>query len=326
MNEIMVSVCCIVYNHEKYLRKCLDGFIMQKCNFKYEVIIHDDASTDSSPEIIREYCEKYPDIFVPILQTENQYSKGVRIGCTYIYPKVRGKYVALCEGDDYWTDPNKLQKQFDALEQYPDCHICLHRVDFVSEDDKLIGRGLPLKCKNGKNSGEDLIKRIAKFSYPFNTTSYFMLAKDIKQYAEDTPAFAMVQGSGDVPLLLFFSTKENYYYIDEVMSHYRAGSVGSWSERMQSRSTAEKDHADKLYQDRMNLFDEYTDGKYNRYCKIALKNRRYKRALMDNDYKELIKLEYRKFLKQNSLKAQIKIYLYAFMPRTLKLYDDRKNK
>ena len=115
--DIKVSVCCTVYNHEKYLRKCLDGFVMQKTNFAFEVLINDDKSTDSSADIIREYYEKYPDIIVPVFQTENQYSKGVDIIDDILIPMAKGKYIALCEGDDYWCDENKLLLQYDYMEQ-----------------------------------------------------------------------------------------------------------------------------------------------------------------------------------------------------------------
>lgn len=115
-DNILVSVVCDVYNHEPYLRQCFDSFVMQKTNFKFEVLVHDDASTDKSAEIIIEYTNKYPDIFKPIIQKENQYSKGVGIWKTYQFPRVKGKYVAFCEGDDYWIDPLKLQKQVTAIE------------------------------------------------------------------------------------------------------------------------------------------------------------------------------------------------------------------
>ena len=118
-NEIQVTVLCITYSHEPYIRNTLDHFVNQRVNFSYEILIHDDASTDGTADIIREYAEKYPDIFVPILQTENQYSQGVPI-VARLYPKARGKYVAICEGDDYWPDLDKLQKQYDFLESHPD--------------------------------------------------------------------------------------------------------------------------------------------------------------------------------------------------------------
>lgn len=126
-NEMMVSILTLAYNHEPYIRQCLDGIVMQQTNFKFELLIHDDASTDGTAEIIREYEAKYPEIVKPIYQTENQYSKHVPIGTTYLYPRAQGKYIALCEGDDYWTDPLKLQKQVDFLESHPDYVMCSHR-------------------------------------------------------------------------------------------------------------------------------------------------------------------------------------------------------
>lgn len=107
----MVSIKCLVYNHAPYLRQCLDGFVMQKTNFRFEAIVHDDCSTDGSQEIIKEYAAKYPDIIKPIYETENQYSKHDGSLSRIIYKHIRGKYIAHCEGDDYWTDPNKLQLQ-----------------------------------------------------------------------------------------------------------------------------------------------------------------------------------------------------------------------
>ena len=86
---------------------------MQKTDFPFEILIHDDASTDGTADIIREYEAKYPDIIKPIYQTENQYSKGIKVSQVYQFPRAKGKYIALCEGDDYWTDPYKLQKQVD---------------------------------------------------------------------------------------------------------------------------------------------------------------------------------------------------------------------
>lgn len=131
---IKVSVICITYNHQAYIRQALDGFVMQKTNFPFEVIVHDDASTDGTADIIREYEQKYPDIIKPVYQKENQWSQGKPMSKTFIYPKLKGEYVALCEGDDYWTDENKLQKQVDFLDAHPDFSICFHPVMIKWED------------------------------------------------------------------------------------------------------------------------------------------------------------------------------------------------
>ena len=116
----LVTIRCITYNHEPYIRQCLEGFVMQKTNFPFEAIVHDDASTDGTAAIIREYAEKYPDIIKPIYETENQYSKHDGSLQRIMNAHIRGKYVAICEGDDYWIDPLKLQKQVDFLENHPE--------------------------------------------------------------------------------------------------------------------------------------------------------------------------------------------------------------
>ena len=135
MKQPILSILCAVYNHEQYLRDCLNGFVMQKTDFQFEAIVHDDASTDKSAEIIREYAEKYPNIIKPIFESENQYSKqdGSLIRIMNETMSHSSKYVAICEGDDYWTDPNKLQKQVDFLESHPEYSMCFHDVDIKAE-------------------------------------------------------------------------------------------------------------------------------------------------------------------------------------------------
>ena len=126
MNSIdqpLVSIVCESYNHGPFLRQCLQGFVSQKTDFPFEILIHDDASTDNSADIIREFEAAYPALFKPIYQVENQYSKGVHIWARIQFPRAKGKYIALCEGDDYWTDPLKLQKQVDYMESHPEISL-----------------------------------------------------------------------------------------------------------------------------------------------------------------------------------------------------------
>ncbi len=133
---ILVAIHCLVYNHESYLRECFEGFVMQKTNFRFVAIVHEDCSTDHSADIIREYEAKYPDIFRPIYETENQYSKhdgSLERIMNAAIDATGAKYVAMCEGDDYWTDPNKLQKQVDFLEAHPDYSMCYHKAKVLSD-------------------------------------------------------------------------------------------------------------------------------------------------------------------------------------------------
>lgn len=125
--EPLVSICCITYNHAPYIKQCIEGFLMQKTTFSIEILIHDDCSTDGTTEIIRDYEKKYPDLIFPLYEEENQYQKGKASEIDfYNYKRARGKYIAYCEGDDYWTDPLKLQKQVDFMEANPDYSVCFH--------------------------------------------------------------------------------------------------------------------------------------------------------------------------------------------------------
>lgn len=139
MEQPLVSIICLTYNQEKYVRDCLDGFVMQQATFPYEVLIYDDASTDSTPAIIQEFADKYPKIFKPTLYKKNNYSQGLGfVGYYEGIKQARGKYIAYCEGDDYWTDPHKLQKQVDFLETHLDYEICAHEVMVKYADGKQI--------------------------------------------------------------------------------------------------------------------------------------------------------------------------------------------
>lgn len=131
----LVSICCITYNHAPFIRKCLDGFLMQKVDFPIEILIHDDCSTDGTTEIIKEYAAEYPDLIFPLYETINQYSQGkANVIDFYNYKRAKGKYIAYCEGDDYWTDQLKLQKQIDFMELNQDYSVCFHKTKTVFYD------------------------------------------------------------------------------------------------------------------------------------------------------------------------------------------------
>lgn len=133
----LVTIRCITYNHEPFIRRCLDGFVMQKTNFPFEAVVHDDASTDGTADIIREYAEKYPHIIKPIYEKENLWSKRDGSLQRVMDAAMRGKYVAMCEGDDYWIDPNKLQTQVDFMEAHPEYSMCFHAVRVEYENKEL---------------------------------------------------------------------------------------------------------------------------------------------------------------------------------------------
>lgn len=169
-DKIMVSIQCLVYNHEPYLRQCLEGFVIQKTNFKFEAIVHDDCSTDNSAAIIREYAEKYPDIIKPIYESENQYSKHDGSLGRIMDSACKGEYIAFCEGDDFWTDILKLQKQFDALEEYPQATMCYTGFMCVTEEGQLYQREAYKKLMEKSFSGDNFIALLKGPNYPMTLT------------------------------------------------------------------------------------------------------------------------------------------------------------
>ena len=216
----VVSICSLAYNHEKFIRKCLDGFFMQETAFPVEILIQDDASTDNTANIIREYEKQYPHIIKPIYQKENQYSKGVNSSLTFILNCAKGKYIALCEGDDYWTAPNKLQMQVDFMESHPDYSGCFHNVNVVYEDgSKSMHPMLPQSFKNTFTVQDLAVDNCIP------TCSNLFRAR----LFPDFPPWYARMPIGDWPLHVLNAEHGDIGYIDRILAVYRVHGGGVWS-------------------------------------------------------------------------------------------------
>ena len=209
----MVSIRCLVYNHEPYLRQCLDGFIMQKTNFRFEAIVHDDCSTDGSASIIKEYAEKYPDIIKPIYEDENQYSKGFDLAEKKIASAYKGKYIAVCEGDDYWIDPYKLQKQVDFLESHPDYGLVHTKANSYFQSDLTIVEGT---CGGVVNSIDDLL-----YHNRISTLTVCYRREIVRDYNNLFNHISSSWLMGDYPLWLFISANYKVHLIHDITAVYR---------------------------------------------------------------------------------------------------------
>lgn len=223
--EVLVTIRCCAYNHERFIRQCLEGFVMQKADFRFEAIVHDDASTDNTAAIIREYAEKYPDIIKPIYETENQYSKHDGSLTRIMNAHTRGKYVAICEGDDYWTDPYKLQKQVDFLESHPDYVMCSSRFDKYWQESGVLEED---PDKDFEGADYDLQNLIGgKWLTQTLTVMYRRSALDLKHYAR----YGM-----SLDMILFYELLKHGkgYCFPEVMGVYRYHEGGVWSEVSQN--------------------------------------------------------------------------------------------
>lgn len=220
-DNVIVTIRCLVYNHEPYIRQCLEGFVMQKTNFPFEAIVHDDASTDGSAAVIKEYAEKYPDIIKPIYETENQYSKHDGSLRRIMDSHTRGKYIAYCEGDDYWTDPLKLQKQVDFLEGHPEYTMCFHAA-ILKWEKKEHPDSLFYKVEEREYSGPEIFKRwiVATASVVFKAS---VLDSDIYKKVLQDKRFLY----GDNPLFLSAAKLGRIYGMKDVMSVYRKHEGGA---------------------------------------------------------------------------------------------------
>ena len=215
MNSPIVSVGILTHNHDKYISQAIDSVLEQVANFPIEIIIHDDESTDLTASIIRKYENKYPDRFKTIIQRENQYPRIKRLLAKYVFPICSGKYIALCEGDDYWTDPHKLQKQVGYMEEHPEYAMCFHNRIKVDEAGNPIPRSeLPEGMKRPLTKEE-----IAMSIYPVPPTATVMYRKNC--LPSSLPSWALRMPFGDRAMAILVTRKGDAGYLDFIGSAYR---------------------------------------------------------------------------------------------------------
>ena len=306
LNDILVSINCITYNQEHYIRDAIESFLMQKTNFKYEILIHDDASTDRTPEIIREYEHKYPDIIKPIYQTENQYSKKVQVDKLNI-ERARGKYIAVCEGDDYWIDPTKLQKQVDFMESHPDCSLCIHAGYIVSAKEKKILR----KNRPSKTSRYMSVEEIIKLGGDFCVTSAMFYRTELDR---TRPAFFQhLPDITDYHLGINLALQGSVYYMDEFLSVYRRGDQGSWTIRNMSTFNRKRQHNEKLAR-MLDDINQYTNFTYDKVIEKTKKNNEVTLLLEERKFNEAKSGVYKEIYANFGMKKKMIITLDKYVP------------
>ncbi len=262
--DVVLSICCVTYNHEKYIRQCLDGFAMQKTNFAFEVLVHEDASTDGTAAILRAYEEEHPELFRVVYQTENQFLKQNTL-VNILFPMAKGKYIALCEGDDYWTDPYKLQKQVDILEADPHLSACYHNTMVVNE------------MEGSKYLFRDSLKPLFTTEDTFSEYVLFHTSSLVLRVDAFINAPLMGQVvSGDMALISILSSFGPLALANGAMSVYRKNTGGITETYMV---------ISKFHQDRIVLMRKLNRFHHYRYYSTALKTIKYHRRLMSREMK-----------------------------------------
>ncbi len=291
MEEVLVSVWCLTYNHELYIEDAIEGFLAQKTQFKYEIVIHDDASTDRTPEIIRNYEEKYPDLIHGIYQQENQTRKN-GTDRKWIWSiqaqECKGKYIAFCEGDDYWIDLHKLQIQVDYMERNPECVLTVHDAVIINKEQGNV-----------------------RAMHPYNDDCDITSDEIIMQYQGILPTASMIfrrdalsadfynlfleAGIGDYPLQLWLMTKGTIRYFSRIMSVYRYMIHGSWSKRTSSDFRNLIIHTAQIIC-LLEKYNRYTNEKYQ----ISILNRieRFRKHLLVSYQRQLSLEDFEKMCNQ----------------------------
>ncbi len=315
--EIVISVICNAYNHEGYIREALEGFVMQKTKVSFEILIHDDASTDKTAEIIREYEEKYPHLIKPIYQTENQYSKGVLITKTYQLPRVKGKYIAFCEGDDYWTDEYKLQKQYEAMEAHPEVDMCVHNAEMIAASTKKVIRKFP-------NFSQDCIltaEQVIDGGGGYVATNSIFYRADLEKISYAFRDFL----NFDYTMQIQGALRGGMLYLKDTMSVYRYMTVGSWTVR-EAMNVEKAEKSWKRIAEMLRILDGETEGRYHDIIEEKILMNEISLLKQKGEYKAVFQKKYKKVLKRYPLKSRLKLRIAAAFPWIISLKRKLKGK
>lgn len=266
METPFVSVCMITFNHKKYISEAIEGVLMQKTNFSFEMVIGEDCSTDGTREIVFDYAKKYPNIIRVITSEKNV---GMINNLNRTLAACTGKYIALCEGDDYWTDPLKLQKQVDFLEENPDYGLVHGDCHFYYQDKDTweYNANANLTNKNDIIDKKDLFYRLIDANYKIRTATVLFRRKLFENLSKNNIEFLM----GDTPLWLDLSQMTKFKYFDEVFAVYR----------ILSNSASRSKNKKKQYRFNLSMAEMriHYSNKYNYKINNKLKQR-YNEALL----------------------------------------------
>ena len=316
MENILVSIHCTTYNHEKYIADAIDSFLDQQTNFKYEILIHDDASTDKTADIIRAYEKKYPNLIKPIYQTENQYSKaGISVDKINI-DRALGKYIAICEGDDYWIDKYKLQKQIDYMESHPECSLCVHAGYVVSAANK------KKQSVNRPNKGDKsfTVEEVIEGGGELFLTNSMLFQKE---FGHIRPSFLQNAPVGDYPLAINLSLEGKVHYIDEYMSAYRVGNSESWTGKIISNTEKIASHFQEI-SIMLDELNEYTNYQYNDAIHRTKENNQVHVLLKQRKFREVKKGKYKKVYLKFGIKKKLLIFMDQYIPIMANFLRDKR--
>ena len=305
----LLAVVVITYNQENYISDTLDSILIQETNFPFEIIVHDDCSTDNTASILNEYAKKYPNIIKLILQKENQFSKGINPTRAPI-AKALGKYIAICEGDDYWIDSNKLQIQLDEMRKVENCQMSFHSAIDKWEDNS---KKDEITTKQANGNKLFTVNEIILGGGGFCPTASLIFEKEA---VENLPKWFDQAPFGDYLLQIFGSLKGGALYIDRAMSIYRRNAAASYSSEMLDDIDLREKRFERMMAS-LNDMDRYFDKQFHSEI-IKIKSDLYFRSalvyLQNNDFKKFNQAISKSFhlAEKKSKKMLLSFYLRKF--------------
>ncbi len=298
----LVSIVCDTYNHAPYVADALEGFLMQRTDFPFEIIVHDDASNDGTREILLAYEARYPGLIRLVLRTQNKYSYDPKILEHYVFPLARGKYVAICEGDDYWTSPDKLQKQVSYLEAHPACTLCVSAADTVDPGGNRTGAVAPYECDT-----DVPMDALIRGGGGFVTTASIVAPTRL---AQNRAAFCDLTDVDDAVLQLWFGVNGTTHYFAEPLCAYRQAVPGSWTETFFAgeRGVRIRHHEGMIRA--LEAFNEETRGQWREAVDFCLTyQQRYEILRLKSDVNALRKPPYRAIYRKLPLRRRLRMQL-----------------
>ena len=304
----LVSVVCIAFNHEQYILDALKGIASQETSFPFEVIIHDDASTDGTQRLIRDFLKSNDMNVKTVFQETNVYSQGESY-IEYVEPLIEGKYVAVCEGDDYWTDPTKLQRQYDYMETHLDCPAVVHDASiFDMSRNRVSGRiaGIDEEV----DFSLEYVIRAGGGLYP--TCSIFCRSEFFR-----LPAEFCGWGIGDYPRSIWFAENGDIHYIPRVMAAYRFGTPGSWTMRIRDIDQAKKELSVRI--EKLQTLNGLRCGRNSDAIKYAIAKTCFFRKIELGDWSDAARGSGEFFYRDLSPTDKTKYWLKARFPKVFSI-------
>lgn len=305
MTKNVVTIVCLTYNHVDYIEKALEGFLAQETDFPYKIVIHDDCSTDGTVELLKRYAERYPSQIDLVLEEENQTSQGIDFRYK-IKERMEGGYVACCEGDDFWTDNKKLQRQFDFMQQNDDYSLVTHKAAVLDDRiGKIIGYLQPANIDRDFSTEEV----IESAGWLWATNSMFMRAELF-----ELPEVFKNWGVGDYPHSIFLSLCGKVRYLNTEMSVYRSMAKNSWTSNNETCPSIKIDSLKKRIAG-LDGFDAYTQGRFEKSTSLVLGKWKCEIAVLENDWSKTKDRDSRRYLKRVSIKTRVSMWVHCRFPR-----------